>query len=142
MIFRRSTLRLMTKTVLVTAMVATLAACGDPKTPPNAIVVTFDPTYPPPTSLSTGGYAGIAADVANDVRNAGVNFSCVPDTPAGTCGTFTPPGAGSAVPVCYLAPAQVPSGGTVTVTATSVTDATKFISASITILSGAAAPCP
>ncbi len=109
----------MTKTVLVTAMVATMAACGDPKTPPNAIVVTFDPTFPPPTSLNTSAYAGIAADVANDVKNAGVNFSCVPDTPAGTCGTFTPPGAGTAVPVCYLAPAQVPPGGKVTLTALS-----------------------
>jgi predicted small lipoprotein YifL len=128
--------------LLAAAMLAALMACGDPKYQPPAIVVTFDPNFPPPASLNTGAYAGIAAVVTNDTKNAGVNFSCIPDTPAGACGTFSNPGAGSAVPVCYLAPEQVPTENPVTVTATSVTDPTKFISAPITVVNGAANPCP
>jgi hypothetical protein len=131
---RQSTLRLIAKAVIATAMIAALVACGDPKYQPPAIVVTFDPNFPPPASINAGAYAGIAADVANDTKNAGVTFSC---TPAGDCGSFNPTGGGSAGPVCYQAPGTAPTGGTVTVTATSVTDPTKSIaSAPITITSG------
>jgi hypothetical protein len=122
-----------------TAVIALLVACGEPKSQAPAIVVTFDPSFLPPASLNTGAYAGIAADVANDNQNAGVTFTC---TPTGACGSFTPPGTGSATPVCYLAPAQAPVGGTTTVTATSVTDPTKFKSATINIVSGLPNPCP
>jgi len=117
-------------------MVAALVACGDPKYQPPAIVVTFDPNFPPPTSINAGAYwdQGLAADVANDTKNAGVMFSCAP---AGNCGTFNPPSAASTDPTCYQAPGTAPTGGTVTVTATSVTDPTKSItSAPITITSG------
>jgi hypothetical protein len=132
-------LRQSTLLVAATVAIAFLLACGDPKSQAPAIVVAFDPSFLPPASLNTGAYAGIAADVANDNQNAGVTFSC---TPAGSCGSFTPTGGGSAVPVCYLAPAQVPTGGTATVTATSVTDPTKFKSATINIVSGLPNPCP
>jgi hypothetical protein len=67
--------------LLAAAMLAALMACGDPKYQPPAIVVTFDPNFPPPASLNTGAYAGIAAVVTNDTKNAGVNLSCIPDTP-------------------------------------------------------------
>jgi hypothetical protein len=108
---------------------------------PPAIVVTFDLTnYPIPAQLDTGAYVAVAAIVTNDTQNAGVKFSC---TPAGTCGTFSPSSpTGSDVPVCYLAPDSVPAQNPVTLTATSVTDATKSASAMITIVSGAANPCP
>jgi len=139
MTFRKSTLRLIPKAMIVTAMIATLFACGDPKAQPVPIIVTFNPNYLPPATLNTGAYAGIAADVANDNKNAGVGFSC---TPAEACGSFTPTGAGSTIPVCYLAPDAVPPGNTVTVTATSRTDATKSVSATITIMNGAPNPCP
>lgn len=125
------TLRLLS--FLCTAvLLALLVSCGgDPKSQAVPITVAFDPNFPPPASLNTGSSVGIAAVVTNDNQFAGVNFSCVP---TGTCGTFTPGGSGSGVPVCYLAPAQVPGGGTATVTATSVTDPTKFKSATITIV--------
>jgi hypothetical protein len=144
MTVRQSTLRLNAQamilmTMIVMVMFAVLAACGDPKAQPVAIVVTFDATYSPPPSLDTGEYAGIAADVANDNHYAGVNFSCAP---AEACGSFTPTAAGSAIPVCYLAPEQVPTGNTVTVTATSVTDPTKSASATISIVSGPGLACP
>ena len=116
--------------MLVTAMLAALIDCGDPKYQPPAIVVTFDPNFLPPASLNAAAIAGIAADVANDSKNAGVNFSCVPAT---ECGTFTPSTIASSVPTSYQAPDTVPTGGSVTVTATSVTDPTKSVSATITV---------
>ena len=133
------TLRMLS-TLCTAALIALLVACGgDPKSQAPPITVAFDPTFPPPASLNTGAYAGIAAVVTNDNQNAGVNFTCAP---TGSCGTFTPSATGSNVPVCYLAPAQVPTGGTATVTATSVTDPTKFKSATINIVSGLPNPCP
>ncbi len=125
------------------ALIVSLTACGNSNATLPPIVVTFDPDYPPPASLETGAYAAIAATVTNDNKNAGVTFSCVPNSPAGACGTFTPSGpTGSNVPVCYLAPDQIPTENPVTVTATSVTDPTKSVSAKITIVSGAPQPCP
>jgi hypothetical protein len=129
-------MRLITKAMIVTSMTAAVAliACGDPKYQPPAIVVTFSPYSPLPTSLNTGTTTGIAAVVTNDPKNAGVNFTCVP---AGDCGSFNPALIASNVPTCYQAPGTVPSGDTVTLTATSVSDPTKSISsAPITISMG------
>src|SRR5271169_5009816 len=124
MSLRQPTLPSTACAVIVLAMVAALVACGVPKYQPPAIVVTFDPNFPPPTSINAGAYwdRGLAADVANDTKHAGVTFSCAP---AGDCGSFNPTGAPSAVPTCYQAPGTAPMGGTVTVTATSATDPTK-----------------
>src|ERR1019366_4441264 len=117
-----------------------LVACGDPKYQPPAIVLTFSHGFQPPAMLNTGAYAGIAATVTNGPQNSAVGFSC---TPVGACGTFSPGSAGSAVPVCYLAPDSVPAGNTVTVIATSDSDPTKSISAIITIVNtGVPNPCP
>src|SRR5208282_5034880 len=54
-------------------------------------------------------------------------------SPAGQCGTFSPNPIASAVPTTYQAPPTIPAGGNVTVTATSVTDPTNSVSATITI---------
>jgi hypothetical protein len=115
-----------------------LAACGDPKSPAPAIVVTFFST--PPTSINTGSTVGIMAAVANDPQNGGVNFTC---SPIGSCGLFNPVKIASTIPTCYEAPETVPEGNTVTITATSVTDPTKSVSsAPITILVGSSTqPC-
>jgi len=132
----------MAKAVLVAALVSTLVTCGDPAYQPPPIMLAFSSGFQPPTVLNTGAYAGIAVTVTNDTKNAGVNFSCTPDQNLGDCGSFTPPSAASTDPTCYLAPASVPTGGIVTITATSATDPTKFISAQITVQNGVANPCP
>ncbi|MGA7560148.1 MAG: hypothetical protein WCF61_06725 [Terriglobales bacterium] len=143
MTFRQSILPLLSKVTVAVALLSALLACGDSKYQAPAIVVTFDlKNYPLPASLDTGAYTAVAAIVTNDPKNGGVAFSCIPDTPTGACGTFSPAKAGSDVPVCYLAPDQVPSENPVTITATSVTDPTKYISATITIVSGPSNPCP
>ncbi|MGA2356255.1 MAG: hypothetical protein ABSG02_17310 [Terriglobales bacterium] len=126
-------------TMFITVAIIALAACGDPKGQAPAIVVAFDPNFPPPTSLDTGAYAGIAAILTNDTGSGNVTWTCAP---ANQCGSFSPNIIHTAVPTCYLAPDAVPSGKSVTVTARSVTDTTKSISATITILSGPGQACP
>jgi hypothetical protein len=143
MIFRRPTLQLIAKTIMAWSLIALLVACGDPKAQTPAIAVTFDlQNYPIPADLDIGYSIPIAAIVTNDPKNAGVTFSCSPNSPAGECGTFFPTGGGSDVPACYLAPDAIPAQNPVTVTATSVTDPTKSVSAMITIVNGPGNPCP
>ena len=106
-------MRLVAKAMLVASMTAAgaLIACGGRNDQPPAIVVTFSPYFPLPTSLNTGSTIGIAAVVTNDPKNAGVNFTCVP---AGDCGSFNPAQIASNVPTCYQAPGTIPSSSTVT----------------------------
>jgi hypothetical protein len=111
-------------------MIALLGGCGDPKYHAPPIAVTFSIEYPPPSALATGATSGIAAIISNGPESASITFTCAP---AGQCGTFGPDPVASNVPTTYEAPATIPAGNTVTVTATSVTDPTKFISAPITI---------
>lgn len=80
-----------------------------------------------PTTLATSATATFSA-TTND--SSGVNWTC---TPTGACGSFSPTNTLTGVNTTYTAPAAVPSGGKVTVIATSVTDNTKSASAKITI---------
>ena len=92
------------------------------------ITVTFKPA--PPSSLQINATSPLTANVANDPRSAGVNWTC---TPTGSCGSFSPTQTHSGIPTTYTAPSSIPSGGSVTVTATSVSDSFAFDSASIGI---------
>jgi hypothetical protein len=120
---------LIAKVIVAAGTIAVLVACGSRYQAP-AIMIAFSPSFPPPSALNTGTTAGIAAVVTNDNANGGVSFSCLP---AGQCGSFDPSPIASNVPTTYQAPSAIPTGNTVTVTATSVTDSSKFVSATITI---------
>ena len=129
MTFRHSILPLIAKAILAMGAITVLVACGSRYQPP-AIMITFSTSFPPPSALSASATAGIAAVVTNDNANGDVNFSCLP---SGQCGSFNPNPVASNVPTTYQAPSAIPPGNTVTVTATSVTDSSKFVSATITI---------
>ena len=76
------------------------------------------------------------AQITNDVTaNPQVKWTLTYG--AAACGSFNPATTGNEVPTTYTAPAAIPPGNTVTVTATSVTDSTKSVSASIVISSAA-----
>ncbi len=122
-------------TVMVTATSVTdttksMSATITITAPAAVISVALNPT--PPTSLVTGTTASLTAVVSNDSKNAGVNWSVTCGS-SGACGSFNPTGTASGSATVYTAPAAVPTGNTVMVTATSVTDPTKFASATITI---------
>lgn len=100
-----------------------------------AVAVTLG--TPPPASLPTSATAVIAATVSNDSAKAGVSWGCAP---ASSCGSFSPTQTASAAPTTYTAPASVPQGENVTITATSVADNTKSATATsaISVLGSAA----
>lgn len=70
--------------------------------------------------VTTSGTETLTAAVTNDVKGAGVTWSCG----SGGCGTFDPVQTTSGASTTYTAPAAVPSGGAVTITATSASDGT------------------
>ena len=87
-------------------------------------------TTMPPASLQSGATATIAATVSNDGSNKGVTWNCAPSA---ACGSFTPTQAASGAATTYRAPANVPAGGSVILTATSVSDTTQRATATVSI---------
>jgi hypothetical protein len=94
------------------------------------ISVEFAPL--PPTTLQIGSPEQLRVVLNNDTADAGVNWSVL--CGSSDCGSFDPVQTTSGVNTIYTAPATVPTGSTVQVTATSITDPTKAVSATISIV--------
>jgi len=122
-------------------VIATATAVSDSTKSAHAVV-----TVGPPVVLVsvTPSAAGVnlrsqhlfTASVLDDTTNAGVLWTlsgtgCTGDG----CGTLSAQSSQSGVPITYTAPATVPNGVTVTLTATSVADPTKSAMAVVTITS-------
>jgi hypothetical protein len=117
-------------------MMGGLAGCGLNPLPPikppvQPISVLF--VVAPPPSLAIKASTGVVAAVLNDPSVGGLVTWSVTCGSAGACGTFSVSESLSSSPTTYTAPSAIPSGGTVIVTAISVTDPTKSISAKVTI---------
>jgi len=97
---------------------------------PIPIAVTFPPATP--ASLEVNAAVTLNATITNDTSaNPEVKWTV---TCGGTaCGSFNPGTTTSEGQTTYTAPAAIPEGNVVTVTATSVTDPTKSASTTITI---------
>jgi hypothetical protein len=108
-----------------------LSACGGGGSTPNppAITITFGAA--PPTSIAIATKSNISAIVSNDSTNAGVSWSVSCSSSA--CGSISPATSTSGGSVTYTAPAAVPSPASVTITGKSVADASRLVSASVTI---------
>ncbi len=117
----------------VTATVTATAVADPTKSAPFTVTI----TPPPPISVSVSPDSVTVASntaqqftaaVQNDSSNAGVNWTISPPSGAGTLSNVT------STSVTYNAPASPPASDlTVTITATSVTDASKSGSASVTV---------
>jgi hypothetical protein len=123
------------KTILISgiASIAFMAAAcgGGGGNGPNPPTISVSLSPAPPTTLTAGQTASLIAVVSNDSGNAGVTWSV---TCGGTaCGSFNPTTTASGAATTYTAPANVPTGATVTIVASSVTDGTATASATITI---------
>ncbi len=83
--------------------------------------------------MPTGTSAPISARITNDISaNPQVSWSVTCNSSA--CGSFSTTTTGDEISTTYTDPTAVPAGGSVSVTATSVTDPTKSISANIPIV--------
>lgn len=103
-------------------------------TPPIAVTVA-----PGNETVMAKQSAGFAATVKNDAQNKGVTWTLTGSGCSGAaCGTLSKTSSASGASILYTAPATVPNPAGVTLTATSVSDATASGRASITI--GAAVP--
>jgi hypothetical protein len=87
----------------------------------------------PPSSMPTGTSAPISAQITNDASpNPQVTWSVTCNSSA--CGSFSTTTTGDEVSTTYTAPAAVPAGGSVSISARSVTDPTKSVSTTIPIV--------
>lgn len=98
--------------------------------PPIPISVSFSPT--PPASLQINTSTSLITSIANDVT-ANPQVQWIVTCSAAPCGAFSSATTASGVATTYTAPAAIPSGNTVTITASSVTDPTKSASTSIVV---------
>lgn len=99
-------------------------------TPPQPIVVSFEGV--PPASLQIKATAQLNAKITNDISaNPQVKWTVACGSSG--CGSFNPVTTTSEASTTYTAPATIPSGNSVTVTAISMTDPTKSVSATIAI---------
>ncbi|MBA0087792.1 MAG: hypothetical protein HRJ53_22630, partial [Acidobacteria bacterium Pan2503] len=119
--------------LLAIGIVAAISGCGGGSSPapgpaPQSLSVTLSTM--PPAWLATAGTASLAATVQNDSAARGVNWSCTPLT---ACGAFSPNSTPSGSMTTYTAPAAAPTGGSVTIVATSVADPSKSASAAVFI---------
>jgi hypothetical protein len=104
----------------------------------TSTVIITTPTGPsvafaaqPPASLVQGLTVDLIAVISDDSKNAGVTWSV--SCASSSCGTFNPAATASDAATVYTAPVDVPTGNTVTIKATAVTDPTKSAAANITI---------
>ena len=121
-----------TVTITATAVADTTKSVSATVTivPPIPISVAFFATVP--ASIEVGASIPLSALITNDVTaNPKVQWTVT--CGASACGSFNPVDTFSEAQTTYTAPTAIPLGGTVTVTATSVTDPTKSASASIII---------
>ena len=126
------TFRLLAYLVITTALMIFPTACGNQNSSMPPIIVTFTDGFKPPPTMVVGTTAGIAATVTNgplNGNNVGWTVTC---GSAPQCGSFDPGSTPTTIPTTYTAPTIVPTGNTVTVTATSGVDSTKSVSATIT----------
>jgi hypothetical protein len=114
---------------------ATLVACGGSSaistTPMLPISLSFTSTVP--TSLQVNATASLAVTVANDSMHAGVKWSVTCSASGAACGSLST--SGPATSTTYTAPSALPSAtnNSVTLTAASVADSTKSVSATIVL---------
>ncbi len=99
-------------------------------TPPQPIVVAF--LAVPPASLQVGAQSLFSAKITNDI-SANPQVKWAASCASSPCGSFDPTTTTNEASTTYTAPSAIPSGSAVMVTATSVTDPTKSVSASVAI---------
>lgn len=116
---------------VVAALAISAAACGGGGSNPNPPAISVSFSTNPPSSLVVSTTATVTATVSNDTANAGVTWSVT--CGSSDCGSFNPASTPSGTATTYVAPAAVPTGNTVTIKATSVSDSTKSASATVTI---------
>jgi ferredoxin len=117
-----------TVTVTATSVTDTTKSASATITIVPVLAVTLGPA---PTSLQISTGAAFTAFVTNDSANAGVTWTAT--CGSANCGSFSAAKSLAGIATDFTAPSAVPTGATITVTVTSVTDTTKSATTQITI---------
>jgi hypothetical protein len=88
---------------------------------------------PPPFALSVSGTISLTGTLSNDYTVGGGSISWSLSCQSSDCGSLSATKTTSGAPITFTAPTAIPTGNTVTVTATSVTDPTVSNSILVTI---------
>jgi hypothetical protein len=107
---------------------ASLWACGG-SSPSRPVSIVF--AKAPPSSLSAGGQTTISTTVINDSGTKGADWTLA--CGSSSCGSLSPAHTASGSPTSFTAPAFIPVGNAVTITATASADATQTVSATVLI---------
>jgi hypothetical protein len=108
-----------------------IAGCGGSGSGPNPTGITVTIANAP-GSMVIGASSSITAAVSNDSTSSGVTWTVACGGSA--CGSVSPAsGPGNNPNTMYTAPSAIPSGGSVTLTATSIADSTATAVATIAI---------
>jgi len=103
-----------------------VSGCGS-----NHHLILVSISQAPPGILVPNATASITATVTGDSSNAGVTWSCTAATAGSACGSFNPMTTPSGTATMYTAPGT--AVGSVTITATSVTNSAAFATANVNI---------
>jgi hypothetical protein len=101
----------------------------------NYPITAVNITQQPAATLAVGGTTQAAATAVGDTKNAGIDWSA--QCGSAPCGSFSPKHTDNGALTTYTAPAVVPTGGTVTLVATSTADPTKSATTTPITISGA-----
>src|SRR5260221_1626062 len=117
---------------IVIAFAISLAACGGGSSAsPVPLTVSLTPSSV--QALDASQSDSLIATVSNDSGSRGVTWTVTCPAGINTCGTMAQAKSASGVANQYVAPANVNAAETVTVTAASVSDATKSASVQVTV---------
>src|SRR5262252_2317120 len=105
-----------------------LVGCGGSSSS-GSLSISFQPA--PPSSVVVSTSSDITAVVANDSKNGGVDWTLT--CGGATCGSLGAAHTASGTANSFTAPANIPTGNTVTITAASTTDSSQKVTATITI---------
>ncbi|MBT9331577.1 hypothetical protein [Paracidobacterium acidisoli] len=103
--------------------------------PPGPIAVSVSPASQYVATIGLAKTAHFTATVANDSANQGVDWTLKCGNAA--CGSISPAHTASGTVSTFVGPTAIPTGGTVTITATSTADPGKSASAVVTIVTNA-----
>jgi hypothetical protein len=118
---------------VVVGLLLTGCGGGGGSNPPGSVSVAISNA---PASMAVGVSKSITATVTNDSTSAGVTWKVA--CGGSSCGSVSPAsGTGNNPSTTYTAPSAVPSGTSVTITATSQADTTQSAIATITITAAA-----
>lgn len=117
-------------TLVIVTSAKIIVGCGGGYSTPQSLPISVTISSVSSNTVQAGGAVSLTAQVANDSSNRGVTWMVA--CPTAPCGSISPTTTSNGAPTTYTAPNAPPANQVVvTITATSMADTTKSVSASV-----------